>query len=133
MRYLGIVWGPGYPRESESQTPVVRCFIDAIFGHSLGPGVSTRVGVPNTGESRNVTQYSKRENVLRVIDNSNHVTHCHTLLDAQRVLTLLSSTDPVLKDWANSTCFHFEPFNTDERTEIEVKTQADKYAVVLQV
>ena len=24
MRYLGIVWGPGYPRESESQTPEAR-------------------------------------------------------------------------------------------------------------
>ena len=36
MRYLGIVWGPGYPREG--------C-------------------IPHRGESRNVTQYSKRENV----------------------------------------------------------------------
>ena len=24
MRYLGIVWGPGYPRESESQAPEAR-------------------------------------------------------------------------------------------------------------
>ena len=43
-------------------------FIDAIFGHSLGPGVSTRIGTQSpearaNGESRNVTQYSKRENV----------------------------------------------------------------------
>ena len=28
-RYLGIVWGPGYPHE------VVRCFIDAIFSGAL--------------------------------------------------------------------------------------------------
>ena len=33
----------------------VSCFIDAIFGHSLGPGVSTRA------ESRNVQANSKRE------------------------------------------------------------------------
>ena len=39
MRYLGIVWGPGYPREG--------CIGGSLF----------------LGESRNVTQYSKRENV----------------------------------------------------------------------
>ena len=37
----------------------VRCFIDAIFGHSLGSGVSTRAG---WGESRKTfTQFSNRE------------------------------------------------------------------------
>jgi hypothetical protein len=41
---------------------VVRCFIDAIFGHSLGPGVVV-VRCFIDAESRNVAQYSKRENV----------------------------------------------------------------------
>ena len=55
MRYLGIVWGPGYPREQvgalrppivSKGRPVVRCFIGAIFGHSQVPGPLRGLEIP---------------------------------------------------------------------------------------
>ena len=78
MRHLGIVWGPGYPREGciphraaqlpgvvqLTSVPHVRKFplskvffklcVSCLTPLCLGQGV---------GESRNLTQYSKRENV----------------------------------------------------------------------
>jgi len=37
------------------------------------------------------------------------------------------------EDWANSTCFHFPPADTDENTEIQIKTYPNEYVVVLQL
>ena len=38
--------------------PVVRCFIEAIFGHSLGSGVSTRAGICSVGGTVRVTIFT---------------------------------------------------------------------------
>jgi hypothetical protein len=47
-------------------------------------------------------------------------------------LCILGKDDRVLNDWASSTCFQFPPTDTDERTEIRVKTDHD-YVVVLEL